>query len=94
MSIKRILDGGRVQISHIETLVNALERVIKDVEALKLYEIDITMMNPTQEYFKLALNAPIYLYDYLYTLHHYKGDVTQDELIALEQASYEENINT
>lgn len=92
MSIKRILDGSRVKLSHIETLIKALERVIGDSAAQELYEIDITMMNPTKIYFKLALKAPIYLFDYLYTLHHYRGELTQEELIAIEQSSYKEKI--
>ena len=92
ISIKRILDGSRVKLSHIGTLVNALKQIIKDRAAQELYEIDIKLMNPIENYFKLAIQAPIYLYDYLYTFYHYQGKLTQEELITLEQASYNERM--
>ncbi len=92
MSIKRILEGGRVKLNHIKTLVNSLKQVIKDEYAQKLYEIDIILMNPVESYYKLAIKAPIYLYDNLYTFHHYQGELTQEELTTLEQASFTEHI--
>ncbi len=87
--INTILDENKVNMNHLNQLRLALEQIVEDELATRLYKARILKMSPSREYSMFAENAPSYLFDIISTIHRFHP-LDDNEMKVLEASSLAE----